>query len=71
MSPERAGAKIVTRAEAVARVARWRAAGEAVVLANGVFDLLHVGHARYLAAGSALSSATQSAKHTKTPKRFI
>jgi rfaE bifunctional protein nucleotidyltransferase chain/domain len=56
MSPERAAAKIVTRAEAVARAARWRAAGEAVVLANGVFDLLHVGHARYLAAARALGT---------------
>ena len=29
-------------------VAAWRAAGLRVVLANGVFDLLHVGHVRYL-----------------------
>ena len=28
----------------------WRAAGEIVVLANGAFDMLHVGHARYLEA---------------------
>ena len=32
----------------------WRAAGERVVLANGVFDLLHVGHVRYLAGARAL-----------------
>lgn len=26
----------------------WRAAGERITLANGCFDLLHVGHVRYL-----------------------
>ena len=29
--------------------AGWRAAGKTVVWTNGCFDLLHVGHARYLA----------------------
>jgi D-glycero-beta-D-manno-heptose 1-phosphate adenylyltransferase len=43
-----AEAKVVARAELVARVAAWRAAGETVALANGLFDLLHVGHLRYL-----------------------
>jgi rfaE bifunctional protein nucleotidyltransferase chain/domain len=36
------------------RVAEWRGAGESVVLANGCFDLLHVGHIRYLRAAKAL-----------------
>ncbi|HLK34902.1 MAG TPA: adenylyltransferase/cytidyltransferase family protein [Terriglobales bacterium] len=36
------------------RVAEWRRAGESVVLANGCFDLLHVGHIRYLRAAKAL-----------------
>ncbi|HEY8187936.1 MAG TPA: D-glycero-beta-D-manno-heptose 1-phosphate adenylyltransferase [Pyrinomonadaceae bacterium] len=31
-----------------------RAAGKSVVFTNGVFDLLHVGHVRYLAAASRL-----------------
>jgi len=30
------------------RVAEWRRSGEPIVLANGCFDLLHVGHIRYL-----------------------
>jgi rfaE bifunctional protein nucleotidyltransferase chain/domain len=34
--------------------ARLRAAGKRIVLANGCFDLLHVGHVRYLAAARAL-----------------
>jgi rfaE bifunctional protein nucleotidyltransferase chain/domain len=35
-------------------VAAWRAAGESVTLANGCFDLLHVGHVRYLQGARAL-----------------
>lgn len=37
-----------TREELAAEVAAWRAAGTRVVLGNGCFDLLHVGHLRYL-----------------------
>lgn len=37
-----------------AETARWRAAGRGIVLANGVFDLLHAGHVRYLRAARAL-----------------
>jgi len=46
--------KIVSPEAAAAQCATWRAAGERVVLANGVFDLLHVGHARYLSGARAL-----------------
>jgi D-glycero-beta-D-manno-heptose 1-phosphate adenylyltransferase len=34
--------------------AQWRRDGEQVVLANGCFDLLHVGHVRYLRGAKAL-----------------
>jgi rfaE bifunctional protein nucleotidyltransferase chain/domain len=44
----RAADKRVTLPGALERVSAWREAGERVVLANGVFDLLHVGHVRYL-----------------------
>ncbi|HEX3646041.1 MAG TPA: D-glycero-beta-D-manno-heptose 1-phosphate adenylyltransferase [Vicinamibacterales bacterium] len=37
-----------TRAESVALVERLRSAGKTIVFTNGVFDLLHVGHLRYL-----------------------
>ena len=40
---------IVTREELVARVTGERKNGIRVVLANGCFDVLHVGHVRYLA----------------------
>ena len=36
---------------------RLRAAGKRVVFTNGVFDLLHVGHVRYLAQARALGDA--------------
>jgi rfaE bifunctional protein nucleotidyltransferase chain/domain len=35
----------------------WRAQGKRLVLANGCFDLLHVGHVRYLHAARALGDA--------------
>jgi len=35
-------------------VDQWRRAGERITLANGNFDLLHVGHVRYLQAAKAL-----------------
>ena len=40
--------KILDREQLRQRVAEWRRSGEAVTLANGCFDLLHVGHIRYL-----------------------
>jgi D-glycero-beta-D-manno-heptose 1-phosphate adenylyltransferase len=46
--------KILSRDELQQRVADWRLAGERVTLANGCFDLLHVGHVRYLHAAREL-----------------
>ncbi|HEY7039969.1 MAG TPA: adenylyltransferase/cytidyltransferase family protein [Methylomirabilota bacterium] len=44
--------------EAAGRLASsWRAQGKRLVLANGCFDLLHVGHVRYLHAARALGDA--------------
>jgi len=40
--------KIATLAEAQARVVEARRAGRTIALANGCFDVLHVGHVRYL-----------------------
>jgi rfaE bifunctional protein nucleotidyltransferase chain/domain len=42
--------KILSRAELFAAAKRERAAGKRIVFANGGFDLLHVGHVRYLEA---------------------
>lgn len=41
--------EVLTREALIARLALLRAEGKTVVLANGCFDILHVGHARYLA----------------------
>lgn len=49
--------KILTRAAMLAERGRLRASGRRLVFTNGVFDLLHVGHVRYLAQARALGDA--------------
>jgi rfaE bifunctional protein nucleotidyltransferase chain/domain len=49
--------KIVTANEARAIAAKMREDGRKLVFTNGCFDLLHVGHVRYLAAARALGDA--------------
>lgn len=68
----------MTRNEAVAFVARQRAAGRTIVFTNGVFDLLHPGHVRYLQAARALGDALvvglnsdRSVRAIKGPERPI
>ena len=46
--------KILNRDALRQRVEQWRSAGERITLANGNFDLLHVGHVRYLRGAKAL-----------------
>jgi D-glycero-beta-D-manno-heptose 1-phosphate adenylyltransferase len=46
--------KIISRDALRHRVDEWRRSGERIVLANGNFDLLHVGHVRYLCGAKAL-----------------
>lgn len=43
---------LLARSDLGAVVARERAAGRSIALANGCFDLMHVGHVRYLQAAS-------------------
>lgn len=49
--------KILQLDAAARRAEELRAAGRKLALANGVFDLLHVGHVRYLEAARALADA--------------
>jgi rfaE bifunctional protein nucleotidyltransferase chain/domain len=44
----RAADKILRRKELLQRLSAHRDRGERIVLANGCFDIFHVGHARYL-----------------------
>ena len=44
---------ILSEADLVEAVARDRAAGRTIAFANGCFDLLHVGHVRYLQGAAA------------------
>jgi D-glycero-beta-D-manno-heptose 1-phosphate adenylyltransferase len=68
----------VTIAEAQSLVQRLRSAGKIVVFTNGVFDLLHVGHLRYLQQARALGDALivglnsdQSVRANKGPSRPV
>ncbi len=53
MRDEAGQARVVTREACVAQARAWQAAGRTVVFTNGVFDILHAGHVRYLAAARA------------------
>ena len=52
-----AAARIHSRAEAADLALRLRTPGRRIVMTNGVFDLLHVGHLRYLEAARQLGDA--------------
>ena len=51
---QNAKSKILDRPALRRQVQRWRQAGEHITLANGCFDLLHVGHIRYIRAAKEL-----------------
>ncbi|MFH1176587.1 MAG: adenylyltransferase/cytidyltransferase family protein [Acidobacteriota bacterium] len=75
---KRARAKQISLQTAAALAERARADGRVVVLANGAFDLLHVGHVRYLAAARALGdilvvavNSDVSVRALKGPQRPI
>lgn len=70
--------KILPLQAVAAKLERHRAKGEKVALANGVFDLLHVGHVRYLEGAKALAdvlvvavNSDASTKANKGPDRPI
>jgi rfaE bifunctional protein nucleotidyltransferase chain/domain len=68
----------VTRDDARHLVAELRASGKTIVFTNGVFDLMHPGHLRYLKAARALGDALivgvnsdRSTRANKGPERPI
>lgn len=46
---EKAESRIISRGQISDVCQRWREAGDKIVFTNGCFDILHIGHARYLA----------------------
>lgn len=70
--------RILSRSEAVARAQQLHRQGKIVVFANGAFDLLHVGHLRYLEAARAQGdflivgvNSDDSVRQSKGPSRPI
>ena len=50
---------------------RLRSAGEKIILANGCFDLIHVGHLRYLAAAKELGGCLVVALNSDRQTRML
>jgi rfaE bifunctional protein nucleotidyltransferase chain/domain len=63
--------RLLDRQEAAAVAARLRANGETVVFTNGVFDLLHPGHVRYLQEARALGDLLIVGLNSDTSVRSI
>jgi len=70
--------RVLSREQAAALVARLRSEGKTVVFTNGVFDLLHPGHVRYLSVARSLGdalvlglNADASVRRNKGPLRPI
>ena len=63
--------KILDRGELRRQVGEWRRAGERVTLANGNFDLLHVGHVRYLRGAKALGGKLVVAINSDSSVRVL
>lgn len=70
--------RVFNRAKLREQAEQWRRSGAKIVLANGCFDLLHVGHVRYLQAAKALApdarlivaiNSDESARYLKGPGR--
>jgi len=52
-------------------VEEWRSAGDCITLANGCFDLLHVGHVRYLHAARELGGKLVVAVNSDASARAL
>jgi rfaE bifunctional protein nucleotidyltransferase chain/domain len=63
-------AKLRTLDELAVECSSWRDRGLEVVLVNGAFDILHVGHLRYLAAARALGDRLVAAVNSDLSVRL-
>jgi rfaE bifunctional protein nucleotidyltransferase chain/domain len=64
-------AKVFSRQALVEKVQAWKRAGELVILANGCFDVLHVGHIRYLHAAKQLGGRLVVAVNSDASVRAV
>lgn len=71
-------APILSESDLVAALATQRAAGRTIAFANGVFDILHVGHVRYLQDAAAVAdvlvvavNGDRSVRNLKGPGRPV
>lgn len=62
--------KLRTLAELAEECAKWREDGLEIVLVNGAFDLLHVGHVRYLDAARTLGDRLVAAVNSDSSVRM-
>lgn len=72
------GARVMAHEAVVAFVSAQRTAGRRIVFTNGVFDILHPGHIRYLQHARALGdllivglNADESVRRNKGPERPV
>ena len=63
--------KVVSREELRRKVEQWRLSGQRIILANGAFDLLHVGHVRYLQGAKALGGKLVVAVNSDSSVRAL
>lgn len=62
---------ILTRTDLVNETDRMRSSGSTIILANGCFDLFHVGHVRYLAGAKALGGVLVVGINSDRQTRFL
>jgi rfaE bifunctional protein nucleotidyltransferase chain/domain len=63
--------KILALPQLIELVGEWRAEGDKIILANGGFDLLHVGHVRYLRAAKQLGGRLVVAVNSDSSLRAL
>ena len=63
--------KIVQRERLAELAKRWRDEGNKIILTNGIFDLLHVGHIRYLRGAKELGGRVVVAVNSDASARAL